>query len=73
MILDLRQSLTRAAVVRTLSRVATPIRLAAVRWSACDFNRVLPTLDPREDPGALAAHAGIRAGGGQQWPCLPRP
>src|SRR5216684_8632114 len=24
-------------------------------------------------PGALAAHAGICAGGGQQWPSLPRP
>ena len=52
-----------AAVVRTLSRVATSIQLAAVRWSACDFNRVLPTLDPREEPGALAVHAGICAGG----------
>jgi len=54
-----------AAVVRTLSRVATSIRLAAVRRSACDFNRVPPTFDPREEPGALAAHAGICAGGGQ--------
>ncbi len=31
------------------------------------------TFDPREEPGALAAHAGICAGGGQQWPSLPRP
>src|ERR1700680_3889771 len=29
--------------------------------------------NPRDEPGALAAHAGIRAGGGQQWPSLPRP
>lgn len=29
--------------------------------------------DPREEPGALAALAGICAGGGQQWPSLPRP
>ena len=29
--------------------------------------------NPREEPGALAAHAGICAGGGQQWPSLPRP
>ena len=28
--------------------------------------------NPREEPGALAAHAGICAGGGQQWPSLPR-
>src|SRR6266436_2441993 len=29
--------------------------------------------NPREEPGALAAHAGICAGGGQQRPSLPRP
>src|SRR5262249_25367126 len=29
--------------------------------------------NPREEPGALAAHAGIRAGGGWQQPLLPRP
>src|SRR5262245_38036676 len=28
---------------------------------------------PREEPGALAAHAGIRAGGGEQSSSLPRP
>jgi hypothetical protein len=55
-----------AAVVRTLSRAATSIRLAAVRRSACGFKPcVPPTLDPREEPGALAALAGICAGGGE--------
>jgi hypothetical protein len=54
-----------AAVVRTLSRATTSIRLAAVRWRACGSNRVQPTFDPREEPGALAAHAGICAGGAQ--------
>ena len=29
--------------------------------------------NPREEPGALAAHAGICAGGGWQQPSLPRP
>ena len=29
-------------------------------------SRVPPTFDPREEPGALAAHAGICAGGAQQ-------
>src|ERR1700680_4796467 len=29
--------------------------------------------NPREEPGALAAHAGICAGGGWQQPLLPRP
>jgi retron-type reverse transcriptase len=29
--------------------------------------------NPREEPGALAAHAGICAGGGRQRPSLPRP
>ena len=52
-----------AAVVRTLSRVATSIRLAAVRRNAAITSRRAPTFDPREEPGALAAHAGICAGG----------
>src|SRR5215475_10090965 len=29
--------------------------------------------NPREEPGALAAHAGICAGGGEQSSSLPRP
>jgi hypothetical protein len=63
-----------AAVVRTLSRAATSIRLAAVRRSACGSKPcVPPTFDPREEPGALAAHAGICAGGEEQSSSLPRP
>ena len=62
-----------AAVVRTLSRVATSIRLAAVRWRARGFTACQQTFDPREEPGALAAHAGICAGGGEQSSSLPRP
>src|SRR5476649_154739 len=31
------------------------------------------TSDPREEPGALAAHAGICAGGGEKSSSLPRP
>ena len=54
-----------AAVVRTLSQVATSIRLAAVRWRARGVTACRPTFDPREEPGALAAHAGICAGGAQ--------
>ena len=56
-----------AAVVRTLSRDTTSIRLAAVRLDCMRVqNRVPPTFDLREEPGALAAHAGICAGGAQQ-------
>src|SRR4249920_2867474 len=63
-----------AAVVRTLSRAATSIRLAAVRRSAFGFTPcVPPTFDPREEPGALAAHAGICAGGEEHSSSLPRP
>src|SRR4249920_2044518 len=63
-----------AAVVRTLSRAATSIRLAAVRRSAFGFTPCMPpTFDPREEPGALAAHAGICAGGEEQSSSLPRP
>jgi hypothetical protein len=63
-----------AAVVRTLNRAATSIRLAAVRRSACGFKPcVPPTFDPREEPGALAAPAGICAGGEEKSSSLPRP
>jgi hypothetical protein len=31
------------------------------------------TSDPREEPGALAAHAGICAGGEEKSSSLPRP
>ena len=63
-----------AAVVRTLSRAATSTRLAAVRRSACGFKPCAPpTFDPREEPGALAAPAGIWAGGEEQSSSLPRP
>src|SRR5579862_9370370 len=31
------------------------------------------TFDPRQEPGAVILHAGIRAGGGGQPPSLPRP
>jgi hypothetical protein len=39
------------------------IRLAAARRSALWFHAVRATDVPREEPGALAAHAGICAGG----------
>jgi hypothetical protein len=61
-----------AAVVRTQSRGATSIRLAAVRWRVRGFTACRPTFHPREEPGALAAHAGICAGGGEQSSSLPR-
>ena len=62
-----------AAVVRTLSRGArrSGWRLCA-GWLAV-FTACPPTFDPREEPGALAAHAGICAGGGEQSSSLPRP
>jgi len=45
-----------------------------VRRSACGSKPyVPPTFDPREEPGALAAHAGICAGGEEQSSSLPRP
>src|ERR1700682_735151 len=63
-----------AAVGRTLSRAATSIRLAAVRRSACGFKPCAPpTFDPREEPGAVAALAGICAGGEEKSSSLPRP
>src|SRR5258706_5123227 len=46
-------------------------RLCAVAHAVS--NRMPPTFDPREEPGALAAHAGICAGGEEQSSSLPRP
>src|SRR3979490_2527375 len=34
---------------------------------------IITTTDPREEPGALAAHAGICAGGEEKSSSLPRP
>ena len=52
-----------AAVVRTLSRVATSIRLLAVGHATSVFKQTRRrAFDPREEPGASAAHAGICAG-----------
>jgi hypothetical protein len=43
-------------------RITTPAALSPFRRQ-----------NPREEPGALAAHAGIRAGGGEKSSSLPRP
>ena len=62
-----------AAVVRTLSRDAT---FDPVGGCVSDCLRPQtaspPTFDPREEPGALAAHAGICAGGEEQSSSLVR-
>ncbi len=62
-----------AAAVRTQSRGTASIRLAAVRRVASASKPLtIRRQNPREEPGALAAHAGICAGGGEQSPFLPR-
>ena len=63
----------RAAAVRTQSRGAASIRLAVVR-RAMSASKPLKrlTFDLREEPGALAAHAGICAGGAGKPAFLPR-
>src|SRR5882757_1809030 len=54
-----------AAVVRTLSRAATSIRLAAVRRSACGSKPyVPPTFDPREDRCVSSARRDLCGGRG---------
>ena len=62
-----------AAVVRTLSRSYHVDPNAGCASSA---ERIKPaprqTFDPREEPGALAAHAGIGAGGEEQSSSLVR-
>ena len=64
---DARLSDSRGSIVEAGD--ACPL---AVTNSGRVSHRVLPTLDPREEPGALAAHAGICAGGGEQSSSLPR-
>ena len=56
-----------AAVVRTLSR-SYHVDPNAGCASSAERVKTAPrqTFDPREEPGALAAHAGICAGGAQQ-------
>ena len=56
-----------AAVVRTLSR-SYHVDPNAGCASSVERVKTAPrqTFDPREEPGALAAHAGICAGGAQQ-------
>ena len=63
----------RAAAVRTQSRGTASIRLAVVR-QAMSASKPLTrlTFDPREEPSALAAHAGICAGGEEKSSFLPR-
>src|SRR5882757_9899718 len=67
------------AAARTLRRDTASNGLAAVRQAArqikiAKHHRNTPlTAASSYKPGALAAHAGICAGGGQQWPSLPRP
>ena len=47
--------------------------LAAQPEAAASLSRLaVRRHDPRWEPGALAAHAGICAGGGEQSPSLPR-
>ena len=60
------------AVVRTLSRVTTSIRRLAVRQTVSVQTAHRQVFDPREEPGALAAPAGICAGGEEQSSSLPR-
>jgi hypothetical protein len=63
-----------AAAVRTLSRNAASIRMMAVRRAtSVTKSFIARRQNPREEPGALAAHAGICAGGEEKSSSLPRP
>src|SRR5260370_41472220 len=49
--------------------------MMAARRARTLLNQIVhrTTSDPREEPGALAAHAGICAGGEEKSSSLPRP
>src|SRR5208283_2046805 len=55
--------------VHQLHRPLLPVDQDTTPAALSPFRR----QNPRDEPGALAAHAGIRAGGGWQQPLLPRP
>ena len=60
------------STVRTQSRAAVSQAQARIREAV--FTREAgPRHHPRWEPGALAAPAGICAGGGEKSPSLPRP
>ena len=71
------ERLTAKQVDRTQCRVGTGLPIP----KTCSTNRRAAHMtmlrrvasDPRQEPGAIAPHAGIRAGGGGQPPSLPRP
>src|SRR5467141_3294405 len=58
------------STVRTQSREAVSQAQARIREAV--IRETVPRHHPRWEPGALAAPAGICAGGGQQWPSLVR-
>jgi hypothetical protein len=72
-----RECLTAKQVDRTQCRIGTGLPVP----KTCPMSRraahVTATRrgasDPRQEPGAVVPHAGIRAGGGGQPPSLPRP
>lgn len=59
--------LTWEKFIRLVARFFPPIHTAPATLSP------LRRQNPREEPGALPAHAGIRAGGGAEASSLPRP
>jgi hypothetical protein len=60
------------STVRTQSRAAVSQAQARIR-EAVFTREAVPRHHPRWEPGALAAPAGICAGGGEKSPSLPRP
>jgi hypothetical protein len=60
------------STVRTQSRAAVSQAQARIR-EAVLTREAVPRHHPRWEPGALAAPAGICAGGGEKSPSLPRP
>src|ERR1035437_7973770 len=60
------------STVRTQSRAAVSQAQARIREAVLP-REAFPRHHPRWEPGALAAPAGICAGGGEKSPSLPRP
>src|SRR6266849_3235108 len=67
-----KRSSPQAATLRTQGRARVDAALGRVRQAASVFVGAVCRHDARQEPGTVVPSAGIRGGGGQQWPFLLR-
>src|SRR5712692_10128705 len=67
-----KRSSPQAATLRTQGRARVDAALGRVRQAASVFVGAVCRHVARQEPGTVVPSAGIRGGGGQQWPFLLR-